>query len=93
MRAAHAEPLYRATDGEYQFKYFPAAAVLMIPLGVLPLSVARVIWFGALVGTLVGVLYLSVKTLPERRKPVGILVAVLIVVLASPTRGNWSSGR
>ena len=23
-RAAHAEPLYRVTDGEYQFKYFPA---------------------------------------------------------------------
>ncbi len=80
-RAAHAEPLYRVTDGEYQFKYFPAAAVLAIPLGALPYPVARGLWFGALLGALVAVLRLSVRTLPERRKPVGVLLAVLIVCL------------
>jgi len=80
-RAAHAEPLYRVTDGEYQFKYFPAAAVLAIPIGALPHPVARGIWFGALLGALVAVLRLSVRTLPERRKPVGVLLAVLIVGL------------
>ncbi len=80
-RAAHAEPLYRVTDGEYQFKYFPAAAVLAIPIGALPYPVARGIWFGALLGALVAVLGLSVRTLPERRKPVGVLLAVLIVGL------------
>ena len=47
-RAAHAEPLYRVTDGEYQFKYFPASAMLTIPIGALPLPVARGIWFSAL---------------------------------------------
>jgi hypothetical protein len=80
-RAAHAEPLYRVTDGEYQFKYFPAAAVLAIPVGALPHSVARVIWFGVLLAALVAVLWLSVKTLPERHQPVGVLLAVLIVGL------------
>jgi hypothetical protein len=80
-RAAHAEPLYRATDGEYQFKYFPACAVLAIPIGALPLPVARGVWFGALLGALVAVLWLSARTLPERRKPVGVLLAVLIVGL------------
>ena len=80
-RAAHAEPLYRVTDGEYQFKYFPAAAVLAIPIGALPYPVARGLWFGALLGALVAVLRLSVRTLPERRKPVGVLLAVLIVCL------------
>jgi hypothetical protein len=80
-RAAYAEPLYRVTDGEYQFKYFPAAAVLAIPLGSLPHPVARALWFGVLLGALVAVLRLSVKTLPERRKPVGMLIAVLIVGL------------
>jgi hypothetical protein len=80
-RAAHAEPLYRITDGEYQFKYFPAAAVLAIPVGALPHSVARVVWFGVLLGALVAVLWLNVKTLPERRKPVGVLLAVLVVGL------------
>jgi alpha-1,2-mannosyltransferase len=80
-RAAHAEPLYRVTDGEYQFKYFPAAAVLAIPLGALPHPLARGIWFAALLGALVAVLRLSVRTLPERRKPVGLLLAVPIVGL------------
>lgn len=80
-RAAHAEPLYRVTDGEYQFKYFPAAAVLAIPIGALPYPVARGIWFGALLGVLVAVLRLSVRTLPERRKPVAVLLAMLIVGL------------
>ena len=80
-RAAHAEPLYRVTDGEYQFKYFPASAVLAIPIGALPLPVARGVWFAALLGALIAVLWLSVRTLPERRKPVGVLLAVLIVGL------------
>ncbi len=80
-RAAHAEPLYRVADGEYQFKYFPAAAVLAIPVGALPHQVARVIWFAGLLAALVVLVRLSVKTLPERRLPVGVLVAVLIVVL------------
>lgn len=80
-RAAHAEPLYRVTDGEYQFKYFPAAAVLAIPIGALPYRVARGIWFGALLGVLVAVLRLSVRTLPERRKPEAVLLVVLIAGL------------
>ena len=80
-RAARAEPLYRVTDGEYQFKYFPATAVLAIPIGALPLPVARGVWFAALLGALVAVLWLSVRTLPERRKPVAVLLAVLIVAL------------
>jgi hypothetical protein len=80
-RAAHAEPLYRISDGEYQFKYFPAAAVLAIPIGALPHPVAKVIWFGVLLAALVAVLWLSVKTLPERRQTVGVLLAVLIVCL------------
>ena len=47
----------------------------------LPLPVARGFWFSALFGTLVVVLPLSVRTLPERRRPVGMLLAVLIVCL------------
>jgi hypothetical protein len=46
-RAAHAGPLYSVTDSEYQFKYFPASAVLAIPIGALPLPVARGVWFAA----------------------------------------------
>jgi hypothetical protein len=44
-RARQAEPLYRAEDGHYQFKYLPAFPILTIPLGAVPLETAKVIWF------------------------------------------------
>src|SRR5437016_5217232 len=46
-RAAASQPLYQGADEHYQFKYFPAFAVLAIPLGLLPLTVAKAIWFFA----------------------------------------------
>jgi len=32
-RALAAQPLYRADDGHYQFKYLPAFALAMVPFG------------------------------------------------------------
>ena len=81
-RAAAAEPLYRAGDEHYQFKYLPAFAVLAIPLGVMPLAVAKGVWFVGSVALLVGLMTLSVRLLPEQRKPTTLLVASAIVVLA-----------
>ena len=43
-RAAHAEPLYRESDGHFVFKYLPAFAVVAIPMGLLPLATAK--WSG-----------------------------------------------
>jgi hypothetical protein len=40
-RAAAAEPLYRPADADYQFKYFPAFAIIAIPFGMLPLDTAK----------------------------------------------------
>jgi arabinofuranan 3-O-arabinosyltransferase len=80
-RAAHAEPLYRADDASYQFKYFPAFAIMAIPLGALPLAVAKPIWFALSFAALLALLALSVRILPERRQPIGLLIAVLIVGL------------
>jgi len=81
-RAAAAEPLYRAGDEHYQFKYLPAFAVLAIPLGVMPLAVAKGVWFVGSVALLVGLMTLSVRLLPEQRKPTTLLVVSAIVVLA-----------
>ena len=81
-RAAAAEPLYRAADEHYQFKYLPAFAVLAIPLGVMPLAVAKGVWFVGSVALLVGLMTLSVRLLPEQRKPTTLLVVSAIVVLA-----------
>jgi alpha-1,2-mannosyltransferase len=81
-RAIASEPLYRVEDEHYQFKYLPAFAVLAIPLGLLPLPVAKGIWFVASVFMLVALMILSVRILREQRKPTAFLVVCAIVVLA-----------
>jgi len=80
-RAAAAEPLYRSSDADYQFKYFPAFAVLAIPLGLMPVAVAKVVWFAMSAAALVALLPLTVALLPHRRKPVWLLIAALLIGL------------
>ena len=80
-RAAAAEPLYRADDEHYRFKYFPAFAVLTIPMGLLPLPAAKAVWFTAsalLLALLVG---LSLEVVPERRRANAVLAVAAIAVL------------
>ncbi len=81
-RAAHAEPLYRTTDGHFQFKYLPAFAVLAIPIGLLPLAAAEVVWFATSVALLVALVAMAVRLPVERRKPLRWLVIVTVVTFA-----------
>jgi hypothetical protein len=81
VRAAAAEPLYREADGHYQFKYLPAFAVLALPISLVPLEVAKPIWFLVSVAALAVLLRLSLPLLPEQRKPAWALVLITVVVL------------
>jgi len=81
-RAAAAEPLYRAEDEHYQFKYLPAFAVLAVPLGMVPLSVAKAIWFVGSVALLFALIAISIRLLPEQRRATRFLVASALLVLA-----------
>ena len=83
-RAAAAEPLYRADDEHYRFKYLPAFAVLTIPLSVMPLPAAKIVWFTACVGLLVLLISTSLRLLPERRRS-----AALLVLLAALALGKF----
>jgi hypothetical protein len=80
-RAAAAEPLYRADDEHYQFKYLPAFAILTIPLSALPLATAKVTWFLVSASLLVILVSISLRLLPEVRRPPALLVALVIVAL------------
>jgi hypothetical protein len=80
-RARNAEPLYRADDGHYQFKYLPAFAVAAVPLGAMPDPVARATWFACSVALLALLLRLSLGILPDRRIPARWLVAATVVLL------------
>ena len=81
-RAAASEPLYRPADADYQFKYFPAFAVLTIPFGAMPLPVAKPIWFGLSALALAMLLPLAARVLPHRRKSTTFLVVALLIGLA-----------
>jgi Glycosyltransferase family 87 len=81
-RASHAEPLYRAEDGHYQFKYLPAFAILTIPLGAVSLDSAKAIWFVASVALLILLVVSSVQLIPEQRRATSILVTLTVLVMA-----------
>ena len=81
-RAAHAEPLYRESDGHFVFKYLPAFAVLSVPLVLVPEKLAEGTWFMCSVGLLVALMALAVRLPVERRKSVRWLVLVTVVSFA-----------
>jgi hypothetical protein len=81
-RAAHAEPLYRTTDGHFQFKYLPAFAVLAIPIGLLSSAMAELVWFTCSVLLLVALLAMAARLPVERRKPLRWIVVITVVAFA-----------
>jgi hypothetical protein len=81
-RAAIAEPLYREEDEHFQLKYLPAFAVLAIPLAMLPLTVAKAVWFGITAGLIPVLLALGLGLLPSRRRPPWLLALVTFVLMA-----------
>lgn len=82
VRAAASEPLYRESDGHYQFKYLPAFALVAVPFGALPPAVSRATWFAISVVLLVWLLTISPDLLPERRRTTGVLIGTTSILLA-----------
>lgn len=67
VRALAAEPLYRESDGHYQFKYLPAFSLAMVPFAWLPPEIGKALWFALTVGLLAVFVRRSVRALPARR--------------------------
>jgi hypothetical protein len=81
-RALAAQPLYRAEDGHFQFKYLPAFAVIASPLALLPLSAAKAAWFTVSAGLMLALLWLSLRALPIVHRPPALLLAGTFVAMA-----------
>jgi hypothetical protein len=81
-RAADAEPLYRAADGHYQFKYLPAFAILTMPLGLLPWGAAKIAWFTLSAALLAALVPLGVRLPVAWRRPGWVLVTITVVAMA-----------
>ncbi len=82
VRALNAEPLYPLDAGHYQFKYLPAFALLMAPLGMLNLETAKLFWFAIEIGLIAALLRWSIAALPGRRLAPHFLLGFAIVLMA-----------
>jgi Glycosyltransferase family 87 len=60
-------PLYRAEDGHYQFKYLPAFALAVTPLGLLSEEAARAGWFTLSAILLIVFVRQAIVAIPNRR--------------------------
>jgi hypothetical protein len=81
IRAVDGEPLYRADDGHYQFKYLPAFALAMAPFAWLSPGVAKPVWFGLSIALLWVFVAWSIKGLPGRRRSTQVLAWLTIVLM------------
>jgi alpha-1,2-mannosyltransferase len=81
-RAAAAEPLYRESDGHFQFKYLPAFALIASPIARVPLGAAKAAWFAASAVLMVVLLGLSLAALPDVRRPPPILLVLTFLAMA-----------
>ena len=67
VRALAGEPLYRAEDAHYQFKYWPAFALAAIPFGFIDPEAGEVIWYALSVAFVAVLVRQSIRALPDRR--------------------------
>jgi hypothetical protein len=81
-RALHAEPLYRAEDGHYEFKYLPAFALAMTPFALVREDTAKVIWYAVSVGLLMALVRWSVFGLPSRHRSPVALTWITVIFMA-----------
>ena len=81
-RAAAAQPLYRESDGHYQFKYLPAFALAAVPLAAMPLPAAKGLWFAVSAVSMVVLLGLSLHAMPAVRRPPVLLLVLTFLAMA-----------
>ena len=74
------EPLYRESDGHYQYKYLPAFAAVMVPFTLVPKRAAEVTWFTLTVLMAWGLVRLSIAALPDRRLSVRVLFWLVLLL-------------
>lgn len=80
-RFRQGENLYRPEDGHFMYKYSPGVAFLEMPISLLPLPVAKFVFYTLLTGCMIAVFALSYFLLPPVRPiPITILIPTFLVL-------------
>ncbi len=66
-RLAVGESLYHREDGHFMFKYFPASAILYLPLTFLPLDAAKGVWYFIVLFSLFSIVTISKEIVFSKR--------------------------
>ena len=74
------EPLYRESDGHYQYKYLPTFAAMMVPFTWVPKRAAEAAWFALTVIMAWGFVRLSIAALPDPRLPARVLFWLVLLI-------------
>lgn len=74
------EPLYRPEDQHYQYKYFPAFALAMVPFTWMPKPIAEFLWFTLTVAMAGALVRLSLEALPDRRMSAKTLIWLTLLL-------------
>ena len=81
-RVLHTENLYNFEDGHYLYKYSPFFALLVAPVGLLPLSYAGFLWLLGMCVSLFFILKMAKKMIMGDKPPPGFFY-ILSLLLAS----------
>ncbi|MCK4385756.1 MAG: DUF2029 domain-containing protein [candidate division Zixibacteria bacterium] len=81
-RVLHTENLYNFEDGHYLYKYSPFFALLVAPIGLLPLSYASFLWLLGMCVSLFFIIKMSKKMIMGDKPPPGYFY-LLSLLLAS----------
>src|SRR5258708_22184313 len=81
-RAFAAEPLYRSDDGHFELKSLPAFAIFAAPLSLAPAAAAKGAWFALSAILMLVLLALSLRALPETRRPPALLLVITFLAMA-----------
>jgi hypothetical protein len=74
------EPLYRPSDGHYQYKYLPTFAAVMAPFTLVPKQSAEMAWFTLTVVMAWGFVRLAIGALPARRLSMRVLFWLVLLL-------------
>ena len=90
IRFRHAEPLYPETDGHFEFKYPPVAAVPFVLVSFIPLAIAKPLWLVVLV-LAIGVAFEKLWRAFPMVSPLG--AGALLLVLARCFEREFANGQ
>jgi len=81
-RLVTGETLYQRGDGHYIFKYLPSSALFYLPLSLLPLWLAKAIWFYLVAFSIFSLVYISYQLIPEKGGRPKYLLVLTPLILA-----------